>query len=189
MKIRFIPEHTKTIINDLYVIYINEDTLTAIMYIGKSNKPKFNYRFKTINILNTYVDTAITNFMTFHNDKVQRKENQKELQKTFDISKFLKVGAIIQNTWGYEQTNQEFYQVTEIKGKTTIHAKELKKIYEETGFMSGKCIPLIDHFLDRGNEYNLRTKASGDSFTICNPKSFYYFHVWNGTEQYESHYA
>ena len=76
--------------------------------------------------------------------------NQKELKKQAKV-KFqnpYKVGDILHHSWGYDQTNCDFYQVVEVKKASVV----LKPIAAETvpgleGFMCESLMPRKDVFL------------------------------------------
>lgn len=56
------------------------------------------------------------------------------------------IGAIFVATWGYDQTNADFFQVVGI-GKKSIKVRHIEsKTIETPGEMSGHAIPLKDHF-------------------------------------------
>ncbi len=57
-----------------------------------------------------------------------------------------KVGDIIYNSWGYEQTNIDFYQVVKTT-KKTITIQRIAQKTNETGFMSGNTEPIRDKFI------------------------------------------
>lgn len=179
-----------------YVCYINKTDLLALCYIGKSVKPAFYYRYKTIEQLYASVKSNLERYDSHFRDKAERAAKQKELAKTFDIQKYLKLGDIIQNTWGYDQTNQYFYQVVGFVGHTKIKIKELcQERTAKDGYssMSSFTMPVKDKFYKEGDEFTLTCKAyeSAPYFHICNPAghSFYYFHVWSGKAEYVSWYA
>jgi hypothetical protein len=57
------------------------------------------------------------------------------------------VGDIFYTTWGYEQTNVEFFQVVELKGKQTAIIREIHaEITRHTAYMSGEKRPLRDNW-------------------------------------------
>ncbi|MEQ2578106.1 hypothetical protein [Hominiventricola aquisgranensis] len=64
-------------------------------------------------------------------------------KKSDPVSKFgIKVGDILEDSWGYEQTNVEFYLVTKIISACKIEIVELGHIETETNSsMSGYVIP------------------------------------------------
>jgi len=58
-----------------------------------------------------------------------------------------KVGDILHTSWGYDQTNVEYFQITEIKGKYAI-LREIGAESTETGWLQGRSAPLPDNFLE-----------------------------------------
>jgi hypothetical protein len=58
----------------------------------------------------------------------------------------VKVGDVFVCSWGYEQTNVDFYQVTRTMNKA-IEIREIKKEKRETGNMSGVCTPIINAYV------------------------------------------
>jgi len=116
--------------------------------------------------------------------EAQRKAEQAERRKTVDASEFYKVGDIVVNSWGYGQTNVDFYRVVEVLHKT-IRVTELMQHVTEKNFMSGETVPAED-LRPNGKEYLLRVKSEG---RLSNPESYYYFHKWSGRPEYVSWYA
>lgn len=55
----------------------------------------------------------------------------------------VKVGDIFVSSWGYDQTNIDFYKVLNVKNKTAILA-EIGQKREYTGHMNGRCVPNPD---------------------------------------------
>jgi hypothetical protein len=53
----------------------------------------------------------------------------------------VKKGDIFVNTWGYDQTNKDFWKVVRKTPKSAV-LKKLKTQLTETGFMSGDAVPL-----------------------------------------------
>ena len=64
-----------------------------------------------------------------------------------------KVGDILHHSWGYDQTNCDFYQVIEVKKASVV----LRKIGAETvpgseGFMCEQLMPVKDAFIEKGTQ-------------------------------------
>ncbi len=168
----------------------------AVKYIQNTPKAKYStykilshYVYKTLEEAKTAAEKWINNIKSNIERKNKDKEEQRARNKEATADQFYKIGDIIVNTWGYDQTNVEFYQVTEIKNKS-IFIKEIGQDISE-GSMMGHgmacdVIPDINNFLDNGDSYLLRVKAEG---ILSNPESFYYMHKWNGKPQYKSWYA
>lgn len=57
-----------------------------------------------------------------------------------------KVGDIFKTCWGYEQTNREFFQVVETRGKHLI-LREIAQTRQETSWAAGFCEPVPGKFI------------------------------------------
>lgn len=117
----------------------------------------------------------------------------------------LKVGDILLSSWGYEQTNNSFFRVEELKGQTMVRVREviLPIIHEESEGISpmsadfkydvNKFDYVTDSIFIKDNEngvckkvhnYN-QDKSSGDFVIIDN---YAYAHKYNGEATYCSWY-
>lgn len=112
------------------------------------------------------------------------------------------VGTILYSSWGYDQTNIEFYKVVKVSEKS-VWIQELKnQIVEQVGFMSEKVVP-SDEFRKGGwvkapdgigqvydpdyiapPERKLWSKHGGVRLS-----SFQSAWIWDGQSKYASHYA
>lgn len=68
-----------------------------------------------------------------------------------------KVGDLLHCSWGYDQTQNEFYQVIAVKGQT-VTIREIGASYKADGYMSGMSTPIKDKFI--GSEIVKRVVAS-----------------------------
>jgi len=177
-------------------IYYSTDLLQAIFYAGKSSKSWWFYRFRTLDDMLKRIYDTVDLYVNRQNEKIAEKEKSKELQRDFKASDYYQIGDIVVNSWGYEQTNVDYYQVVEVLNKK-IRVKAISaKIAESTGnSMSAMLTPIKDSFLEDNerNNYLLSLKAEYNYTKqiickICNPESFYYFHKWDGTPDYCSWY-
>jgi len=98
-----------------------------------------------------------------------------------------KVGDILNGSWGYEQTNQEWYVVTKVLPKS-VKVRELPIKKEENGFMSYKETPVnVDgEYAHCGKEKTVRLVNYGKDVRI-NP--FCNLSKWDGKPKTSSHYA
>jgi hypothetical protein len=67
----------------------------------------------------------------------QRLKERREYQHPY------KEGDIFYTSWGYDQTNVDFYQVTEVKGKMLL----LREIAEKDTGDDTHVLPAKDHFV------------------------------------------
>ena len=70
----------------------------------------------------------------------------------------IKKGTIYYTSWGYDQTNVEFYQVVEYKGAKTLVLKEIQQKTAEEGRDSSRVLPMADSFID-DKEYTFRVNT------------------------------
>ena len=72
----------------------------------------------------------------------------------------VKVGDMCCDTWGYGQTNVDFYQVVDLKGSTTVVLKPVNKNARMIGDMSYMVSPIKDDFLE--GKYKTRLMTNGE---------------------------
>lgn len=116
-----------------YDFEISEQNNRPVVKITKFT-PKGRYS-KQKNIIYTYVREPISylkNWLTnvMNNLQSREDEKQKRKQELSDVGNPYKIGDLLYDTWGYEQTNVEFYEVVEVKGMT-ITIQELGHISVE----------------------------------------------------------
>ena len=82
-------------------------------FTNKSFNPKWFYRFKDLEQFNkTCLDTISNN-----NEVIKWKEERKQKEQQPHT---LKIGDILYCSWGYDQTQVDYFKVKEILGKTKI---------------------------------------------------------------------
>lgn len=107
----------------------------AMVFVGKADKPLWHYRFKTAERRDRAVLQAFEN----RREALKRNADRRAERKAWVPD--YKVGQVLRTCWGYEQTNVEFFEITEIRGKYAI-LRELAQARAETGWAQGKCAPL-----------------------------------------------
>ena len=191
---RFRPALLTETLTDAFGIevYYNTEHNTAIFYAGNSKKAWWYNHFHSLESMLERIYKSVDNHLRIENEKIERRAKQKAAGADYTAKKYFNVGDVVYNSWGYEQTNIDFYQVTEVLGKK-IRVRELKQeIHKCTGDMSADVIPILNEFHE-DKELLLLTKPQVYSdgiieAQICNPKSFYYFKKWDGKPKYSSWY-
>ena len=117
------------------IVYASPNKLSAISFIGTSSKPNWYYQFMTVEKM----DAAVTRFLEKCDAILKWNDEKKADRAKFKTE--LKVGDILNTSWGYDQTNVEFYQVLSVKGNT-ITIQEICGTYEATGYMAGRTSPI-----------------------------------------------
>lgn len=155
-----------------------------------SYKVLFNYGYPSIEGAEKKVETYIAQLQEREERIAKEKEEIRVANSKVKASDFYEVGDIIVNSWGYEQTNVEYYQVVKMTAKT-IEVHEIRAEIVEGSMMSHgmacDVMPVRDSFTDNERRrYKLRVKADG---YLSSPKSFYYFYKWEGRANYCSWYG
>jgi hypothetical protein len=109
-------------------------------------KPLFNYRFRSAERMAEFCKEWIERVEANINSVKQLKEQKKIAQQNMKHN--FKVGQVIYNSWGYDQTNINFYQVIESKEKSII-LREIASSYVagSEGFMSARVKPVENAFI------------------------------------------
>lgn len=144
----------------VYVIF-KEGNIQALAYQGKRNKPDFNYIFTRGN-RRAACESHVRDFF----DGVARSAAYKAtvLRKKAESlanGQQLKPGDLLCYSWGYDQTNVDFYQViSRTARKVTIRA--IKSSYTATGDMSGRERALPNQFVESAPEMTKLEQFSPD---------------------------
>jgi hypothetical protein len=96
----------------------------------------FYYAFNKPESAREYVERFVDNVARVRGTKADWKRERAEKRAALRASDHYAVGDVLYNSWGYDQTNVDFYQVTHV-GAKTIKIRPVKVNYRETGFMQG----------------------------------------------------
>jgi hypothetical protein len=102
-------------------------------FAGRSGKSSYCYSFKADAARRDYEAEWIADRMK----QVGAKQRAKAERGLIDVRKEVSVGDIFYNSWGWDQTNVDFYQVRRVTSKT-IYCVALKHEFEEYN-ASGMC--------------------------------------------------
>ena len=193
---RFRPNGLNETLTDAFGIevFYSTELKKAIFYAGKSSKSWWFFRFGSIDEMIDRIYKSVDNKIRIETEKLQKKEAQKKAMDNLKASDYFSVGDVIVNTWGWEQTNVDFYQVIEVLNKKIKVREICSEIVKATGGMSADVTACKDSFLnDKILLLSLKpdVNKTGDvtSCRICNPESYYYFRKWDGRPEYSSWYA
>lgn len=70
-----------------------------------------------------------------------RRKAQRQADKAAWVNP-LRIGDVLYTSWGYDQTNTEFFIVTRLSGRR-VWVRQIAADYEEDGFMSGRTWPAM----------------------------------------------
>lgn len=110
--------------------------LYAIAFAGKAGKPAWHYSFRDAQRRDASIAEFFDGIAKSSAYKAERKQAKASFQHT------LTVGSILRSSWGYDQTNIDYYEVTALIGSRMVEVREICQETEETEFMQGKCVPV-----------------------------------------------
>jgi len=144
----------KTVAKDLScVVYFGLNPMgkpKAIGYRGRSLKPAFNYFYNEEKARNEKINSFIDECME-RNNKYQPKPRT------------LKVGDVLDSCWGYDQTNRDYYLVTELIGKSMVEIVEIGQHKSHDDIDRGDCSPDPTNIIGKP----MKKRADGDRVRIA----------------------
>ena len=141
-------------------------------FAGKRAKPDFFYYYRAPKIREEKIAQFFKDRAEASLAKAKRREEQKAPHK-------MEVGTVLYTSWGYDQTNIDYYQVTKILGPRMVEIRQLAALQvddnQSEGFRGwvGKSIPDIDNF----NGDPMRKKVTNGRIRIA---SYAWANVWDG---------
>lgn len=137
-------------------------------YVGKAIKPAWNWSFKNLEQLHKHIRDWSQNLADAAAEKAKRAEAKKAFRHT------LKVGDILRCSWGYEQTNIDYYQITQLHGEHMVSAREIGADTEDTLWLQGRSVPCPGKFI--GAEFRARVQQGNmiriTSYSYASPLEY-----------------
>ena len=122
---------------------VGERGVSGLAFAGKRNRPDFHFLFKTEERLARYTAEWIDGLKQRAALKAKEQEQRKSAQRG------LEVGDVVATSWGYEQTNVEFYEVTALVGKRMVEIRRIAAHIVETNYMQGNAAPKPGEYLGK----------------------------------------
>lgn len=145
-----------------------------------------NYYFRSAERREEYRNDFINKYEAAAAEKVARKSKKSEAQKNM-VNPF-KVGDLFYASWGYEQTNINFFQIVGVGPKSVTIQEIAQELVRECAFMSEYVKPAKDSFIGEPSTVNLRVQSWGEKNVVYIPHR-HGLSVWDRQEVYQSHYA
>jgi len=144
----------------------------AICYRGRALKPIEHYRYRD----EESREQAIAEFMA-------RYKMYKATRRSTS-TRALNIGDILKASWGYDQTNIDYFLILGLVGKTMVELVEIGADQLPTDDMQGKCIPNKTKIIGEP----MRRKVNGESVTIdsCRYASLKKHRLVAGVEIYDA---
>jgi hypothetical protein len=143
----------------------------GVAFAGRANRPLWHYRFRDRAQLDRRIDETVSD-RRGHMDVVQKRQEER---RNFKHS--MKVGDILYSSWGYDQTQCDFFQVTEI-GEKSVKIRGIGK--KKVGPDSDSVVAIPDRFT--GAEM-LKIVGLNNTIRLTSYSSAY---PWDGKPKYET---
>jgi hypothetical protein len=174
-------------VDGLLKVHINGNHL--VIWRPKAINPYVNLLFRTTEARDQYLTDALQSAKSHKDLMAERKEARKAQPDQMDS---VKLGDIFHWSWGYDQTNCDFFQVTKKIGKSTVELTAIgAKSIDKQGYssMSTHLVAMKDNFLT-GQWAKVLTKrvrfSNGVPYvSMC----FGWCDKWDGKPEYNSWYA
>lgn len=190
-----------------YLLHRNGDSprdaaypFQVVTFSGKRAKPDGNYIYRT--------EEQARRSITTHAESVRQSEEFRAKRKAerYDVraADHFKVGDLLYTSWGYDQTNIEFWKITRVLEKSVeVVAIGSKSVPGTQGFMSEQVTPDPDNVLQPRTTHDGRTiipwamenngikrvQRCGDSVSVRIHDHSNGYPIKLGESRYESHYA
>lgn len=148
----------------------------AAVYSGKSDKPLWDYFFGSEAAREQYIDHQV------EKSKAAMSARQERAQTKRDFQHGLKDGDILYSSWGYDQTNVNFYEVVRTTEKgVAVREVASKVVREERGATYVVAVP--GRFIGAPLMKIPQTRSGGVYVKISSSQTAY---LWDGKPKYET---
>ena len=156
--------------------YENNGGILCAIFEKRGNKPTYHYRFKN--------EAQRVDFIKRQKESADRDiiNEQKRRQQAFNESQKYVPGAILYDSWGYEQTNIDFYIILE-RVNNTLTLQRIGEFREYSSSMSGTKTPDPSKLIDE--PFKKRISKNG----YVNIESYSCTKIYNGTPKHWSSWA
>lgn len=144
-RMEYVGEKYKEIFKDSTfgaVVFCHKDDQNFVFLIafsGRKKKPDFCFRFRT-------EDAAWAYQKKWHEELICRAQVAATRRAQKALPHGLQIGDVLVSSWGYDQTNIDYYEVTRLVGKQSVEIRQIEKLLQEKEGMHGDCVPRRGHY-------------------------------------------
>lgn len=171
-------QHYTNLTDEEAIVFVHKEKMIATAFSGKKATQDWSYRFRDERERRKYIQDYFVKCKQSQELKIERAAARIKKKKEFFAS--IKEGDIFVDSWGYDQTNIDYYVVTK-KLKASIKIKQIGKNVEYGEFSTNKVTPNPLHFLSSGEEM---TKIPQDGYIKIN--GYRYAVLWDGVPDNET---
>lgn len=156
---------------------------TMRTWYGRSTKYTHYYSYLTVQKR----DEAIDNLVLQEREAIKTREAQEAKNKDAKgnfVNPYM-IGHVFSNSWGYDQTNVDYYEVI-AKTDWTVTIREIGQNSCETGFMQGKCQPVRGKYTGPAKVKRIQLDGNGKPYVPC---KYGWISDWDGKADHWTAYA
>lgn len=161
---------------------------TVKIWKPKAVNPYKHYYFRTWDKREEYIQGQVEAHEAHVASVAERRENRKA---TPEKLAGVKIGDIFYSSWGYDQTNVDFFQVVK-KSKSMLTLREIsgKHVPGSGGFMCSQVVAVEDAFVIGSDPFRKQLQFWGESNEpYISMNSYSSASLWDGESKYCSWYA
>lgn len=169
---------------EFYIENLEHDATVRVArcmcFIGKQSKPAWYYGFRSHAAMEKYIKDQIDSVKASEEYKAKRKAERSKPHT-------LKPGDILCSSWGYDQTNVDFYKVKKLIGKSMVELVRVgSSTVEGSEYSHGMACEVV---AVPGAEIGSPFKKKAQSNNSVSMSSFDTARLWDGKPMYKSWYA
>jgi hypothetical protein len=181
------------LVPNLIFAFADRGVYSLKAYVGdKATKPRFYYSFRTPERREAYAKEFAESEAANQAYKAKHAEEKKQKRANLKASDFWQVGDVVYTSWGYDQTNVEYYQILEVKARS-VKIQQIKvNSSDQPGSPTGGLVqPRRGEFV--GNPYLSPIDenggfTAGPTWKKSKPSFRHRAYKWNGKAKYTSSY-
>lgn len=136
------------------VVYCYGTKPCAVAYHGKGSKQDWHNQFRTVEQRDKRIAEHFASIRA--HDAMVAKYKAERAQGHKDAAGINAVGRVLVSTWGYDQTNQDFYQITAQNGGMATLRPIASRVVDTLTDMSENVRPMPGVFLKDGKQLRRR---------------------------------
>jgi len=146
---------------------------------GKRSKPDFMYRFGSEEKRAEYVNDYFNRLSKRAEEKAERAAAKKKYKHG------LRVGSILYSSWGYDQTNIDFYEVVKLVGEKSVMLAKIGSalVENDSSDPTSDYVVAVPGSFVEGKEPVLKRVREGNNITLNSYSSAY---PWDGKPKYKT---
>lgn len=154
-------------------VYTKNGTLFGVAFAGTANRPLWHYRFRD----RAQLDRRIEQTVQDRKGRLEMKQKRQEERSQFKHT--LKLGDILYSSWGYDQTNVDFFQVTAV-GEKSVKIRPIEQKIVGGGTGSDSVVAVPDKFTgpEKVKIVGPRNVLRMTSYSIASP--------WDGQPKHQT---